>query len=225
MFWSCFGVKVILFLVFAREHWQVWGQVWLWLFGSASGTSSHETPTRRCRCPAAGPTRLLLFRLHSAMSLKGIESHRQHSVLCSWSLRKLIGPLCSLADRLACRDFTCCPTCGTAGSAALQLSWRAWLSAFSLVDYITHDDMLFLIYNFQIYSVFKMLKYVLGPMKEEAVTPGTTYPLLGKLLCFLPEHLKKKLCCVTPLGQTVRNTETGDHWLLLSIDLSDIPDS
>lgn len=116
----CFGVKVILFLVFAREHWQVWGQVWLWLFGSASGTSSHETPIRRCRCPAAGPTRLLLFRLHSAMSLTGIESHRQHSVL--WSLRKLIGPLCSLADRLACRDFTCCPTCGTAGSAALQLS-------------------------------------------------------------------------------------------------------
>lgn len=53
-----------------------------------------------------------------------------------------------------------------------------------------------------------MLKYVLGPMKEEAVAPGTIYPLLGKLLCFLPEHLKKKLCCVTPLGQTVSNTET-----------------
>lgn len=34
--------------------------------------------------------------------------------------------------------------------------------------------------------------------------PGTLYPLLGKLFCFLPEHLKKKLCCVTPLGQTVR---------------------
>uniref|UniRef100_A0A8D3EEP5 Sodium-dependent multivitamin transporter n=1 Tax=Scophthalmus maximus TaxID=52904 RepID=A0A8D3EEP5_SCOMX len=33
------------------------------------------------------------------------------------------------------------------------------------------------------------------------VTPGTVYPLLGKLLCFLPERLKKKLCCVTPLGQ------------------------
>lgn len=40
-------------------------------------------------------------------------------------------------------------------------------------------------------------------MKEEDVTPGTIYPLLGKVLCFLPEHLKKKLCCVTPLGQTV----------------------
>lgn len=40
-------------------------------------------------------------------------------------------------------------------------------------------------------------------MKEKDVAPGTIYPLLGKLLCFLPEHLKTKLCCVTPLGQTV----------------------
>lgn len=40
-------------------------------------------------------------------------------------------------------------------------------------------------------------------MKEDDVTPGTIYPLLGKLLCFLPEHLKKKLCCVTPLGEMV----------------------
>lgn len=120
----CFGhdlvLKLSLFLVFAREHWQVWGQVWLWLFGSALGTSSHETPTQHCCCPAAEPTRLLLFRLHSAMSLKGIESHRQYGVLCLWSLHKLIGPLCSLADHPACRDFTHCPTCGTAGSAALQ---------------------------------------------------------------------------------------------------------
>lgn len=42
-----------------------------------------------------------------------------------------------------------------------------------------------------------------GPLKEEDVTPGTVYPLMGKLLCFLPKYLKKKLCCVTPLGQTV----------------------
>lgn len=40
-----------------------------------------------------------------------------------------------------------------------------------------------------------------GPMKEEDVTPGTIYPLMGKLLCFLPERLRRKLCCVTP--QTV----------------------
>ena len=43
-------------------------------------------------------------------------------------------------------------------------------------------------------------------MKEEDVTPGTIYPLLGKLVCFLPEHLKKKLCCVTPLGPKVSET-------------------
>lgn len=47
-------------------------------------------------------------------------------------------------------------------------------------------------------------------MKEEDVTPGTIYPLLGKLLCFLPERLKKKLCCVTPLGQTVFETTHYD---------------
>lgn len=46
-----------------------------------------------------------------------------------------------------------------------------------------------------------IISFLTGPMKEEDVTPGTVYPLLGKLLCFLPEHLKKKLCCVTPLGE------------------------
>uniref|UniRef100_A0A8C3AGR9 Solute carrier family 5 member 6 n=1 Tax=Cyclopterus lumpus TaxID=8103 RepID=A0A8C3AGR9_CYCLU len=48
-----------------------------------------------------------------------------------------------------------------------------------------------------------VVSFLTGPMKEEDVTPGTIYPLMGKLVCFLPEHLKKKLCCVTPLGQTV----------------------
>uniref|UniRef100_UPI0037E84025 solute carrier family 5 member 6 n=1 Tax=Semicossyphus pulcher TaxID=241346 RepID=UPI0037E84025 len=48
-----------------------------------------------------------------------------------------------------------------------------------------------------------IISFITGPMREEDATPGTIYPLFGKLLCFLPEHLKKKLCCVTPLGQTV----------------------
>ncbi|XP_038155542.1 solute carrier family 5 member 6 [Cyprinodon tularosa] len=47
-----------------------------------------------------------------------------------------------------------------------------------------------------------IISFLTGPMKEEEATPGTLYPLLGKLLCFLPEHLKKKLCCVTPLIQS-----------------------
>ncbi|XP_041668692.1 solute carrier family 5 member 6 [Cheilinus undulatus] len=45
-----------------------------------------------------------------------------------------------------------------------------------------------------------IISFITGPMKEEDVTPGTIYPLFGKLFCFLPEHLKKKLCCVTPLA-------------------------
>lgn len=62
------------------------------------------------------------------------------------------------------------------------------------------------------YSAFNCLTVILigliissltGPMKEEEATPGTIYPLLGKLLCFLPEHLKKKLCCVTPLRPAI----------------------
>ncbi|CAJ1073310.1 adhesion G protein-coupled receptor F5-like isoform X1 [Xyrichtys novacula] len=45
-----------------------------------------------------------------------------------------------------------------------------------------------------------IISFITGAMKEEDVTPGTIYPLFGKLFCFLPERLKKKLCCVTPLG-------------------------
>lgn len=40
-------------------------------------------------------------------------------------------------------------------------------------------------------------------MKEEDVTPGTVYPLFRKLLVFLPERLKRKLCCGTPQGTAV----------------------
>ncbi|XP_071387618.1 solute carrier family 5 member 6a [Centroberyx affinis] len=39
-----------------------------------------------------------------------------------------------------------------------------------------------------------------GPMKEKDLTPGTVYPVLGKLLFFLPERYREKLCCVTPLA-------------------------
>lgn len=57
-------------------------------------------------------------------------------------------------------------------------------------------------------------------MKEEDVTPGTIYPLVGKLLCFLPERLKKKLCCVTPLGQTV--SETPSDRMITAVKLNTI---
>ncbi|MEQ2240024.1 hypothetical protein ILYODFUR_010646 [Ilyodon furcidens] len=52
-----------------------------------------------------------------------------------------------------------------------------------------------------------IISFLTGPMKEEEATPGTIYPLLGKLLCFLPEHLKKKLCCVTPLRQSIADQQ------------------
>ncbi|XP_042356824.1 solute carrier family 5 member 6 [Plectropomus leopardus] len=63
-----------------------------------------------------------------------------------------------------------------------------WYSAFSCVTVIVTG---------------LIISFLTGPMKEEDVTPGTIYPLLRKLLCFLPERLKKKLCCVTPLGHTL----------------------
>ncbi|XP_056249612.1 solute carrier family 5 member 6 [Seriola aureovittata] len=56
---------------------------------------------------------------------------------------------------------------------------------------------------FTVILIGLIISFLTGPMKEEDVTPGTVYPLLGKLLHFLPERLKKKLCCVTPLGQTL----------------------
>lgn len=58
-----------------------------------------------------------------------------------------------------------------------------------------------------------VISFITGAMKEEDVTPGTVYPLFGKLFCFLPEHLKKKLCCVTPLGQMVpaRQVQPPNH--------------
>ncbi|XP_013881772.1 solute carrier family 5 member 6 isoform X2 [Austrofundulus limnaeus] len=50
-----------------------------------------------------------------------------------------------------------------------------------------------------------IISFLTGPMKEEDVTPGTIYPLGEKLLCFLPECVQKKLCCVTqPLSEEER---------------------
>ncbi|XP_071353577.1 solute carrier family 5 member 6 [Trachinotus anak] len=60
---------------------------------------------------------------------------------------------------------------------------------------------------FTVILIGLIISFLTGPMREEDVTPGTVYPLLGKLLCFLPERLKKKLCCVTPLGQTLSSQQ------------------
>ncbi|XP_060773303.1 solute carrier family 5 member 6a isoform X2 [Neoarius graeffei] len=44
-----------------------------------------------------------------------------------------------------------------------------------------------------------LVSLLTGPWKEKDLTPGTVYPVLGKLLFFLPERYREKLCCVTPL--------------------------
>ncbi|XP_076013492.1 sodium-dependent multivitamin transporter-like isoform X2 [Genypterus blacodes] len=58
-----------------------------------------------------------------------------------------------------------------------------------------------------------VISFLTGPMKEEDVTPGTVYPLFGNLLFFLPEHLKRKLCCVTSLRPTptVQQRQQSQH--------------
>ncbi|XP_047467909.1 solute carrier family 5 member 6 [Mugil cephalus] len=56
---------------------------------------------------------------------------------------------------------------------------------------------------FTVILVGLIITFLTGPMKEEDVAPGTIFPLY----CFLPEQLKKKLCCVTSLGQTIPTQE------------------
>lgn len=58
---------------------------------------------------------------------------------------------------------------------------------------------------FSVVIIGLTISLITGPMREEDVTPGTVFPLLGKLLFFLPEHLKQKLCCVTPLAHKESN--------------------
>uniref|UniRef100_A0A8D3BYU5 Solute carrier family 5 member 6 n=1 Tax=Scophthalmus maximus TaxID=52904 RepID=A0A8D3BYU5_SCOMX len=96
------------------------------------------------------------------------------------------------------------PDCRVNTTTALQtalsnvtLSRPSGLKRFYSLSYMWYSA-----FNcFTVILIGLIVSFLTGPMKEEDVTPGTVYPLLGKLLCFLPERLKKKLCCVTPLGQ------------------------
>ncbi|XP_035466724.1 solute carrier family 5 member 6 isoform X2 [Scophthalmus maximus] len=98
------------------------------------------------------------------------------------------------------------PDCRVNTTTALQtalsnvtLSRPSGLKRFYSLSYMWYSA-----FNcFTVILIGLIVSFLTGPMKEEDVTPGTVYPLLGKLLCFLPERLKKKLCCVTPLGQAV----------------------
>ncbi|XP_028421504.1 solute carrier family 5 member 6 isoform X3 [Perca flavescens] len=101
-----------------------------------------------------------------------------------------------------------------AGSTVLSFDCGHFASKSSLSLFFSQPSGLKRFYSlsYMWYSAFNcftviliglIISFLTGPMKEEDLTPGTVYPLLGKLLCFLPEHLKKKLCCVTPLGHTL----------------------
>ncbi|KAF7654472.1 hypothetical protein LDENG_00069020 [Lucifuga dentata] len=56
-----------------------------------------------------------------------------------------------------------------------------------------------------------IVSFLTGPMKEKDLTPGTVYPVLGKLLFFLPQRYREKLCCVTPLPHRPKPVNTQPY--------------
>ncbi|CAB1430170.1 unnamed protein product, partial [Pleuronectes platessa] len=96
------------------------------------------------------------------------------------------------------------PDCCHQTAISSNLSRPTGLKRFYSLSYMWYSA-----FNcFTVIVIGLIISFLTGPMKEEDVTPGTVFPLMGKLLCFLPEHLKKKLCCVTPLGQTLSTQQT-----------------
>uniref|UniRef100_A0A7N6FCR7 Solute carrier family 5 member 6 n=1 Tax=Anabas testudineus TaxID=64144 RepID=A0A7N6FCR7_ANATE len=89
--------------------------------------------------------------------------------------------------------------CRPTAAASLFFSHSSGLKSFYSLSYMWYSA-----FNcFTVIVIGLIISFLTGPMKEQDVTPGTIYPLLGTLFGFLPARLKKKLCCVTPLGQTV----------------------
>uniref|UniRef100_A0A667YCE5 Solute carrier family 5 member 6a n=1 Tax=Myripristis murdjan TaxID=586833 RepID=A0A667YCE5_9TELE len=56
-----------------------------------------------------------------------------------------------------------------------------------------------------------LVSLLTGPMKEKELTPGTVYPVLGKLLFFLPQRYREKLCCVSPLAHKPKAINTQPY--------------
>ncbi|XP_029282085.1 sodium-dependent multivitamin transporter-like [Cottoperca gobio] len=77
-------------------------------------------------------------------------------------------------------------------TAKLRLTGVEALYSLSYMWYSAHNSTVVVV-------VGLLVSFLTGPMKENDLTPGTVYPVLGTLLFFLPEHYKEKLCCVTPL--------------------------
>ncbi|KAM7376232.1 hypothetical protein PAMP_005975 [Pampus punctatissimus] len=78
--------------------------------------------------------------------------------------------------QMAVTNVTLSPSSGLRRFYSLSYMWYSAFNCFTVI------------------LVGLIISFLTGPMKEEDVTPGTFYPLLGKMLFFLPEH-KKKLCC------------------------------
>uniref|UniRef100_A0A673BU19 Sodium-dependent multivitamin transporter-like n=1 Tax=Sphaeramia orbicularis TaxID=375764 RepID=A0A673BU19_9TELE len=87
----------------------------------------------------------------------------------------------------------------TTAATSVPLSRPSGLRRFYSLSYMWYSAFT----CFTVILIGLVVSFLTGPMKEEDVTPGTVYPLMGKLLCFLPDSVRQKLCCVTPLGQTV----------------------
>uniref|UniRef100_A0A665XD51 Sodium-dependent multivitamin transporter n=1 Tax=Echeneis naucrates TaxID=173247 RepID=A0A665XD51_ECHNA len=64
---------------------------------------------------------------------------------------------------------------------------------------------------FTVILIGLIISFLTGPTKKEDVHPGTVYPLLGKLVCFLSKPFKKKFYCVTPLGKTVKQWQPSQQ--------------
>lgn len=62
---------------------------------------------------------------------------------------------------------------------------------------------------FSVVVIGLTISLITGPMREEELTPGTVFPLLGKILFFLPEHFRQKLCCSTPLAPREHKESNG----------------
>uniref|UniRef100_A0A8C5E577 Sodium-dependent multivitamin transporter-like n=1 Tax=Gouania willdenowi TaxID=441366 RepID=A0A8C5E577_GOUWI len=95
----------------------------------------------------------------------------------------------------SCESLSITNTLATSGLKRFYSLSYMWYSGFSCITVIV---------------IGLIISFLTGPMKEEDVAPGTVFPLLGKLLWFVPERVRKRLCCVTPLGHTVRNTTKGN---------------
>ncbi|XP_068432913.1 solute carrier family 5 member 6a [Clinocottus analis] len=109
-----------------------------------------------------------------------------------------------LFDNMTAAAMTTLATATTtlATNATLRPSGVQALYSLSYMWYSAHNST-------TVVLVGLIVSFLTGPMREEDLTPGTVFPVMGTLLFFLPERYKEKLCCVTPLS-TPRKAKDAD---------------